>query len=68
MVCVDKKVLQVNVRIDVTMTTKPVSTFKKKVLLKNPCDILINFGKFCQKSGDGRNQIFPDFEYTNQLQ
>ena len=35
--------------------------FEIKSSLKNPCDILINFGKFCQKSGDGRNQIFHDF-------
>ena len=43
---------------------------KKKNSLKNPTNILINFDKFCRKSGDGRNQIFNDFgdlsesEYT----
>ena len=35
--------------------------FWDKKLFKNPCDILINVGYFCQNSGDGRNQIFHDF-------
>ena len=52
--------------------TQPVSHYvlRWKNSLKNPSDILINFGKFCQKRGEGRNQIFHDFgdllksEYT----